>query len=153
PSAYVFSALPAGKVAAVHRGTAVLKVLDINTGKLLRSVVLGGEDVDRGRSMYGALPKPSQSSNVSQPALVISGASGPSGDMFLLIGPFTPSEGARVVRIDANGAVVSSLRCGYEGFKAEDGPPQLVAVDDKELYLASRAGHVRVYPLTAMATP
>lgn len=153
PSAYVFLALPGEKVAAVHRSAANFKLLDLKTGKLLRSTVLDNEDVARGRAMYAALPKPPASSNTSNPSLVFAGAARSSGDMFLLIGPFTPSEGARVIRVNTSGEIVGSLRCGYQDFRAEDGPPQFVGVNDQELYLASRAGHVRVYPLAGVSTP
>lgn len=146
PSAYVFSLLPGGKVTAVHRGTGSLRVLDLTDGKLLSSVALENEDFERGRAMYAALPKQPASSNVSNPTLVIAGAADESGNLFLLVGPFAPAEGARVVRVNPQGKVTGALRCSYSDFKAADGPPQLLAAAQGELYLVSRTGYVRAYP-------
>ncbi len=153
--AYVLCSLPGNRVAATHRSSARLKVVDLNTGKVLLSVDLDNEDLRRGRAMFARQQEAllTVRANPSNPSLVLSGAAHSSGDMFFLIGPFAPSEGARVIRVTPNGAVVSSIRCSYSAFKPENGPPQFLGINEDDLYLISSRGHVNVYSIANSAAP
>ena len=147
---YVLSRIDAKRVMFVHRSSAAVKVVDLETGKLISSGVLANEDIDRGRAMFANRPRPpaSMAGRTGNPTLIIAGAAHPSGDTFLLVGPFTPAEGARVIRVSPNGHVLESLRCMYPAFKPADGPPDFLEIDNDELYLITRAGHVNVYSVS-----
>ena len=136
-------------LAVVHRGSAVLKVIDLDASTIVASVTLDTEELRRGRAMYARQQEsfPASASRTSHPSLIVGGTAHSSGDMLLLVGPFTPAEGARVVRISADGAVVHSLRCLYPAFNPNDGPPQFVASDGDNLLLITQAGRVNSYRL------
>jgi hypothetical protein len=154
PGAYTICPLPGDRLAIVHRSSASFKIVDLNTSRVLVSLVLDNEDLRRGRAMFAKQQESfaAMRANSSNPALILGGDVHSSGDMFFLTGPFTPAEGARVLRVNSKGAVVASLRCLYPAFNPDDGPPQFVGVNNDDLYLISSRGHISVYSLSSATT-
>jgi|GEM_PF-4725131 len=147
PGSYVLSPIGSGRVAFVGRSSASFHVLDLESGQMTVSTTLAHVDLSHGLAKFSNRPQPPPDSRPLNPMLVIAGDAHESGDTFLLIGPFTPTEGARVIQVDPDGRVVGSFRCTYPGFKPEDGPPRFLGVAGDELYLITPRGHVNVYAL------
>ncbi|MCC6589563.1 MAG: hypothetical protein IT168_22895 [Bryobacterales bacterium] len=149
--AYVVSVLPQNRIAVTHRSLAHLKIIDLSTGKVLSSAVLDNEDVRRGRAMFARQQEAAVNMRVnpSNPSIIVAGAAHSSGDMFFLVGPFTPAEGARVIRVSSGSGLVSSIRYAYPRFDPEQGPPRFLAVEQDHVYLISSKGHVNVYPISS----
>ena len=149
--AYVAVPLPANRLAVIHRSTAVLKVIDLDASAgPAASVPLDNDELRWGRSMFARQQESAAAvgANAAHPTLIVAGAAHPSGDILLLVGPFTPTDGARVIRVSPEGSLVESLRCGYPNFNPNDGPPRYIGLDGDDMNLITVRGQVNTYSLS-----
>lgn len=143
---YLVFQLPSDRIALAERTTAQLHIFARRTGRLEWSVVLTHPDIVESRTRNAAyFRKVVAGGGNAAVALISAGASHTCGDFFLLLAPFHPSEGARIVRVNPQGQVTFSYRCMYPGFNPEDGPPGFLTVHDGTLYLVSARGKVMTF--------
>lgn len=147
--AFLVFPLPSNRVAVVERTTAHLRVLALGTGKLELSVALTHPHILASRNRNVAyLEKIVAAGGNANVAVISGGAIHSSGDFFLLLAPFHPAEGARVLRIDPRGQIASSFECLYPGFKPEEGPPSFLTAQGNDLYLVSARGKVMAFRIS-----
>ncbi|MCZ2147420.1 MAG: hypothetical protein LC126_06565 [Bryobacterales bacterium] len=147
---YAVCPLPGDRLAVVQRSSGNLKILDLNNSKVTLTTLLNGDDITRGKKMYANYQEKIRvagGEDPLNPSLVLAIAAHASGDMFLLVGPFAPVEGARVIRVNSNGAVIASLRCAYPAFDAQYGAPQFIGLNGDDLYLVTSRGLINIYRL------
>ncbi|MCC6391148.1 MAG: hypothetical protein IT167_11140 [Bryobacterales bacterium] len=144
---YAFLPLGGERAAVVERSSGNLKLLDLKSGKVELTADLGGEDIARGRAMYAYhLDKiRARGETPPNPRVIVSAASNPAGELFLLTGPVAFAEGVRVVRAGLNGKVTGTLRLALPGFRPEYGSPNFLGVSGDRLYLITSRGWMNIY--------
>lgn len=146
---YTVCPLPGGRLAVIGRSSASMTILDLHNSKVALRTVLDGGAISRGRTMYANYQKNIRDAGGEppNPSLILAGATHRSGDMFLLAGPFAPAEGARVIRVNSNGAVTASMRCAYPAFDPQCGAPRFIGLNGDDLYLVTSRGLINIYKL------
>lgn len=147
--AYLLFRLPSNRMALLERNTAQLEVLDLRTGALELSVALTHPHLSASRDRNVAyLQKILAGGGSVNVATISAAATHSSGDLFLLLAPFHPVEGARVLRVNARGQVASSFECQYPSFTPEDGPPSFLTLAGNHLYLVSARGKIMAFRIS-----